>query len=299
MKRLLAALLICLFLPAGALAFDLTPYEIETTHGTIAATVPDGITPDMLEGHPTNLVGTGGGYISFKETEGEAAEFLLYNVNLDLIAQGLLPSEYAHLCSLYDDDDAVILSLLLPMKPKAQFLTARIGKDGQLLWQQMITPDPVGGVSFALPDGAGGAWLCGQVVSADAYDPYAGSHLTHVNAQGETEFTRILRTGKEILAVQSAVSHPERGCVTLYCSLVAKSKGVYTALAVTVDPAGNILDTQARDFSMREDTDFFYRIDKDGTPWIFSQQNMHYGGKGVLVPFNALPPLPPPALHFQ
>lgn len=298
MKRLLAMLLLCL-LPAGAFAFDLSPYEIESIWGTIAAPVPQDITPDMLEGHPTNLVGTGGGYISFRETEGEPAEFLLYDADLRLIAQGRLPSEYAHLCSLHDDGDAVILSLMLPMKPKAQLLTARIGKDGHLLWQHMTAPDPVGGAVFALPDGAGGTWLCGQVVSADAYDPYAGSHLTHINAQGETEFTRILRTGREILAVQSAVSHPEMGCATLYCSLVAKSKGVYTALAVTLDPAGNILNTTARDFSMREDTEFFYRIDKDGTPWIFSQQNMHYGGKGVLVPFDALPPLPPPALHFQ
>lgn len=298
MKRLLAILVLCL-LPACALAFDLMPYEIESIHGTIAAPVPQGVTPDMLEGHPTNLVGTGGGYISFKEAEGEPAEFLLYDADLALIAQGVLPSEYAHLCSLHDDGDAVILSLMLPMKPQAQLLTARIGKDGQLLWQHMTAPDPVGGVSFALPDGAGGAWLCGQVVDAENYDAYAGTHLTHVSAQGETEFTRILRTSKEILAVQSAVSHPEKGCVTLYCSLVAKSKGVYTALAVTIDPAGNILDTQARDFSMREDTEFFFRIDKDGSPWVFSQTGMHYGGKGVLVPFDALPPLPPPALHFQ
>lgn len=298
MKKLLAILLLCL-LPACALAFDLTPYEIESIHDTIAAPVPQGVTPDTLEGHPTNLVGTGGGYISFRETEGQSAEFLLYDADLRLITRGLLPSEYAHLCSLHDDGDAVILSLMLPMKPRAQFLAARIGKDGQLLWQHMMVPEPVGGVSFALPDGAGGAWLSGQVVDAENYDPYAGTHLTHVNAQGEAEFTRILRTGKEILAVHSAVSHPDRDCVTLYCSLVAKSKGVYTALSVTLDSAGNILETQARDFSMREDTEFGYRIDKAGSPWVFSQTGMHYGGKGILIPFDALPTCPSPVLSFQ
>lgn len=298
MKKLLAILLLCL-MPACALAFDLTPYEIESIHDTIAAPVPQGVTTNMLEGHPTNLVGTGGGYISFKETEGQCAEFLLYDADLRLIVQGLLPSEYAHLCSLHDDGDAVILSLMLPMKPQAQFLAARIGKDGQLRWQHMTMPEPVGGVSFALPDGAGGAWLCGQVVDAENYDPYAGTHLTHVNAQGEAEFTRILRTGKEILAVQNAVSHPDRGCVALYGSLVAKSKGVYTALAVTLDPTGNILETQARDFSMRADTEFSYRIDKAGSPWVFSQRGMHYGGKGVLVPFSALPACASPTLTFQ
>lgn len=299
MKRRLVLLALCLLFPTSALAFDLTPYEIESIHNTIAAPVPQGVTPDMLEGHPTNLVGTGGSYISFRETEGKSAEFLLYDADLRLIAQGLLPSEYAHLCSLHDDGDAVILSLMLPMKPQTQFLAARIGKDGQLRWQHMMAPEPVGGVSFALPDGAGGAWLCGQVVDAENYDPYAGTHLTHVNAQGETEFTRILRTGKEILAVQSAVSHPDRGCVTLYGSLVAKSRGVYTALAVTLDPAGNILETQARDFSMREDTEFGYRIDQTSSPWVFSQHSMHYGGKGVLVPFDALPACTSPVLTFQ
>lgn len=286
MKRLFAQLMLWLLLPASALAFDLTPYEIETTWGTVAAPVPDGITPDMLEGHPTNLVGTGGGYISFRETEGNPAQFLLYDVNLQLITQGLLPSEYAHLCSLHDDGDAVILSLLLPMKPKTQFLAARIGKDGHLDWQHLSDLEPVGGYSVALPDGAGGAWLSGQIVSSD---PYAGTHLTHVSAQGETGSRRILKTGKEILLVQSAISHPESGCVTLYGSLVAKSKGIYTALAITLDPAGNILDTQARDFSMREDTAFSFFIEENGTPWVYSRKAIGYGEKDVLVPFDDLP----------
>ena len=299
MKRLLAPLVLFLFLPVCAYAFDLSPYEIETTHGTITAPVPDGITPDMLEGQPDNLIGTGGGYISFQETEGQPAGFLLYDVDLRLIAQGLLPSEYAHLVSLYNDSDAVILSLILPTKPNAQFLAARIGKDGRLLWQHIADYMHMTDATAALPDGAGGAWLSAQVVDPENYDDYAGTKLTHVNTQGEPEFSRVLKTGKEILLVRRAVSHSESGSVTLYCSLVAKSRNVYTALAVTIDPAGNILDTQARDFSMRGDTEFDFRIDQSGVPWVFSHQGMHYGRKGVLVPFSELPALAPPTLSFQ
>ena len=300
MKRLFAILILSLLLPSCALAFDLTPYEIETTEGTIADLSASHIEDRFaLEGHPYRLFSSGGVYIGFHETEGEPALFMLYDNELNCFARGQLPSDRAELCSLYNDGDAMIISLMLPMKPKTQFLAARIGRDGQLDWQYMVDYDALNGSTVALPDGAGGAWLGSQVVDSEAYDPYAGTRLTHVNHRGEIEFSRILKTGKEILLVQSAVSHPDRGCVTLYCSLVAKSKGVYTALAVTLDPAGNILDIQARDFSMREDTDFGYRIDADSTPWIFSRTGMHHGKKGVLVPFDNLPALPSPPLTFQ
>ena len=85
----------------------------------------------------------------------------------------------------------------------------------------------------------------------------------------------------------------------MYCSLVAKSKDVYTALAVTLDPDGNLLDTQARDFSMQKDTDFSYRIDQNNTSWVYSRGSMYHGGTGVLVPFHELPELVPPSLSFQ
>lgn len=294
MRRALAALMLCLMLPACALAFDLTPYEIESIEGTIADLQASDVQDRFsLEGHPYRLFSAGSVYIGFHENESEPAQFMLYDHDLSCFARGQLPSERVELCSLYDDGDAVIVSLLLPMKPKSQFLAARIGKDGQLRWQNMADYDALNS-TIALPDGAGGAWLSTQVVDEDDYDPYAGTRMAHINAQGETGFSKILKTGEEILLVQSAVSHPERGCVTLYSSLVAKSKDVYTALAVTLDPAGQILDTEARDFSMRADTGFAYRIDENGAPWIFSRSGMHYGGKGVLVPFDALPVAQPP-----
>lgn len=296
MKRVMAALLCCLLLPACALAFDLTPYEIESIEGTAADLAASGVQDRFsLEGHPYRLFSSGGVYIGFHENEGEPAQFMLYDGDFACFARGQLPGERAELCSLYSDGDAVIVSLLLPLKPKSQFLAARIGRDGQLRWQNMADYDALNS-TVALPDGAGGAWLGTQVTNED---PYAGTRLTHVSAQGEVEFPRILKTGKEILLVQSAISHPDRGCVTLYCSLVAKSKGVYTALAVTLDPAGNILDTQARDFSMREDTAFGYRIDAAGMPYVYSCSGMHDGGKGVLVPFDDLPQLSAPSLTFQ
>lgn len=289
MRRGLAALILCLMLPACALAFDLIPYEIESIEGTVADLQAGDLQDRFsLEGHPYRLFSTGGLYIGFHENEGEPAQFMLYDHDLHCFARGQLPSERAELCSLYDDGDAVIVSLLLPMKPKSQFLAARIGKDGQLRWQNVADYDALNS-TVALPDGAGGAWLGTQAADGDEYDPYAGTRLTHINVHGEAEWMKTLKTGREILLVQSAVSHPESGCVTLYCSLVAKSKGIYTALAVTLDPDGQVLDTQARDFSMRGDTDFAYRIDENGVPWVFSRSGMHYGGKGVLVPFDALP----------
>jgi len=300
MKRLFAAFMLCLVLPAGSYAFDLSSYEINDISGT-AADLAAGHVKDRfsLEGHPYRLFSTGGVYIGFHENEGEPAQFMLYDNNLTCFARGQVPSDRAELCSLCPDGDAVIVSMILPMKSETQFLAARIGMDGQLDWQYMADYNHLGGASIVLPDGAGGAWLSAQVVNPKDYDPYAGTCLTHVNSHGETEFSRILKTGKEILLVQSALSDPENSSVTLYCSLVAKSKGIYTALAVTLDSSGNILDTQAHDFSMREDTNFTYRIDEQQIPWVFSRGDMYYGGKGVLVPFDALPSLLPPQLSFQ
>lgn len=299
MKRILAILLCCLFLPAGALAFDLTPYEISAFDDTSSALQANGIKDRFsLEGHPYRLFSCGGVHIGFHETEGEPAQFMLYGSDFTCFIRGQLPSERAELCSLYSDGDSVLISLLLPMKPKSQFLAARIGRDGQLRWQYMTDYDALNS-TVALPDGAGGAWLSAQAVDPNDYDPYAGTRLTHINAQGKTEYSRILKTGSEILMAQSAISNPESSCVTLYCTLVAKSKGVYTALAVTLDPSGNILHTQARDFSVRQDTSFEYRIRTDGTPWVFSRGDMYSGGKGILVPFDDLPALPSPDLIFQ
>lgn len=299
MKRLLAAWLLCLMLPAFAFAFDLSAYGIDDVTGTAADLAASHIEDRLsLEGHPYRLFSSGGVYIGFHENEDEPALFMLYDEALRCFARGQLPSSRAELCSLYSDGDAVLLALVLPMKPTAQFLCARIGTDGHLIWQNMADYDTLHS-TIALPDGAGGAWLGTQVNDQLDYDPYAGTRLTHVNDRGEIESSRVLKTGKEILLIHSAVSHPESGCVTLYGSLVAKSKDVYTALAVTLDPAGNILDTQARDFSMCADTDFGFRIGADGTPFVFSRGGLYSGGKGFLVPFDDLPTLSPPALHFQ
>lgn len=298
MKRLLITLIILIILPACACAFDLSPYEIDSVLGT-AADLTAGQINDLtsLEGHPYRLFRSGSVYIGFHETEGEPAQFMLYDRRLTCFARGQLPSARADLCSLSPDGDAAIVSLILPMKPRAQMLAARIGQDGLLDWQYMADYDALSS-TIVLPDGTGGAWLSTQVVDPSSYDPYAGTRLTHMNAQGEIEFSRILKTGEEILLVHSAVSHPEQGYATLLCSLVAKSKDVYTALAVTLDPSGSILHTQARDFSMRKDIDFGYRIDADGTPYVYSR-SMRNGGKGVLVPFDDLPALSPPSLSLQ
>lgn len=258
MKRLLAVWLLCLMLPAFAFAFDLSAYEIDDVVGTAADLAASHIEDRFsLEGHPYRLFSSGSVYVGFHENEDKPALFMLYDEALYCFARGQLPSSRAELCSLYPDGDAVLLALVLPMKPKAQFLCARIGRDGQLIWQNMADYDALHS-TIALPDGAGGAWLGAQVNDAQEYAPYAGTRLTHVNDRGEIESSRVLKTGKEILLIHSAVSHPESGCVTLYGSLVARSKDIYTALAVTLDPAENILDTQARDFSMCADTDFSF-----------------------------------------
>lgn len=297
MKRLSALLILFLMLPACALAFDLSPYEIDSLEGTVADPHHDltdyRLFPGDLSSNPRIC---GDIYIGLRESAGDNAAFMLYDQNRYMYLHGQLPSQKATYTAR-DDGDSTLFCFLLPvLETGMQTLITRISKSGEVYWQHMEPATGEHSYRSIETDGAGGAWL---TINAANKIAYAGVDLAHVSTNGNIDFTRTLSTREHILKVHTSVPHPSSNTSTLYCSLVAKSKGVYTAFAVTLDPEGNILHTEARDFSLREDTGFSFIIDNNHQVWVYSRGQTGYGQKSVLVPFYDLPILQPPSVSFD
>lgn len=283
--RAFFSLLLALLLPTCALAqLDLTPYAVDGYPGQAIA-----FDAAALPGQPDSIIQDRGIAAGIRNQDGGPAVLLLYDLQGQLISQSELPFSRATLVSLQDDTDTLLITLLAPDTARTQWAVMRLSRNGQQL-QQLFAEDVSASFpyTFAYSDGQGGAYLTAQEDGMDA-SPYTSILLAHVSAQGEINLTRTLRAKNRIVLIQSALSHPDDGTVTLYGSAVAASRGAYEAFALTLNPQGEMVSLDVRDFSARKDYGFYYAISPSGEVSVYS--GALQDRPAVLVPFGDLPRL--------
>ena len=144
-----------------------------------------------------------------------------------------------------------------------------------------------------MPDGQGGVLLKGSLD-----EDYKRSRITRINAPGSECWSKTLSGKKAVIHPSLTIPHPD-GTATLYGYCVAKSRGLFTVFAMTLDEQGRTLALDVRDYSSRADTGPNLLLAQDGTVLVYSFEIDSAGQPGVLVPFNALPKAKDPGIRLE
>ncbi|MBQ7052455.1 MAG: hypothetical protein IJN79_06635 [Clostridia bacterium] len=163
-------------------------------------------------------------------------------------------------------------------------------EDGEVSWAYHTTDEDFH-YNNLHPDGDGGVILSGSLVS-----DYKRYRLTHLSAEGKLFWSKTLET-------KNAITHPScarengDGTATLYGYCVAKSRSLYTIFAMTLNPQGEVLSLDVRDYGAREDTGPQIMLTPEGEPVIYSFQLS--GKPGVYLPLSALPQASDPGIRLR
>ena len=378
MNRLLAALLLCLLVPACALAFDLSPYELpayaegefsfgimpltaDTSVLVVGKMVPRGDDPNDLtsastlrfiehgrvvrevplpaavsasyaavlqaggmlrsisysdreawkntyalfdlsgdalvnerafEGNPYDLFVLSDSFAGVCARDGGSSELIVYDAGAQPFFRCGLPFERARVQDAVRSGDALYLLIKQQGYPGlTDCLVLRITRSGSLSWTYRTT-DEVFRYNNLEPDGQGGVLLLGPLVS-----DYKQTRAVRIDRTGSECWQRTLSAPNAILHPSCAVENGG-GMVTLYGYCIAKSRGLYTVFALSLDAFGTPAVLDVRDYSARADTGPSILRAQDGTMLVHSEQYTEKE-RAVLVPFAALPRAEDPGITLR
>lgn len=378
MNRLLAALLLCLLVPACALAFDLSPYELpayaegEFSFGimplsadasllVVSKMAPRSDDPNDLisvsalrwiergrvvrevelpvavaasyaavlqaggmlrsisyserdawlnayalfdlegdalvnerafEGNPYDLFALSDSFAGICARNGETSELIVYDAGAQPVFRCGLPFERARLQNAVRSGDALYLLIKQQGQPRvSDCLLLRVTRDGSLSWTYR-TDDEVFRFNNIEPDGQGGVLLLGPLAS-----DYKQSRVVRIDRTGNVCWERTLSAPDVIVHPLCAVDSGG-GMVTLYGRCIAKSRGLYTVFALSLDAFGTPAVLDVRDYSARADTGPSILRAQDGTMLVHSEQYTQEE-RAVLVPFAALPRAEDPGITLR
>ena len=204
-----------------------------------------------------------------------------------------LAYENASVFSLRADGDGYVL--LCGGRVGSEVTAMRLNASGEPVWQ--LTLD--GRKAYfnqICPDGQGGALVEGALS-----DDYKRAHVIHIDASGAIDARKTLRAKNAILSAAHTAVNAD-GTVTIYGSAVARSSGLYDAFAMTVDWTLKVLALDVREFSVREDYGFSYRVAPDGRAYVYSSAE-GFGSiqrhNALLVPFDVLPAAKDPGISLR
>lgn len=218
---------------------------------------------------------------------------MLFDEHLHLFAQLALPYEKASVLGFCADAHGYLL--LVSSKMGYEATAMRLNADGGVCWTQTVNQQKTR-YNKIYADGQGGAFLEGSLES-----DYKQSSLAHISAAGQIDAEKTLCVKNAIISTAHAAVN-EDGSVTLFGSAVANSRSLYDAFALTIDPSLNVLSLDVRDFSVREDYGFEYRVASDGTVYVFTSGEGFGSSErknALLVPFAVLPTAPDPGIALR
>ena len=126
---------------------------------------------------------------------------------------------------------------------------------------------------------------------------YKQYRIVRIDRAGNACWERTLSAPDVIVAPLCAVESGG-GMVTLYGRCIAKSRGLYTVFALSLDAFGTPAVLDVRDYSARADTGPSILRAQDGTMLVHSEQYTQEE-RAVLVPFAALPRAEDPGITLR
>ncbi|MGN0996686.1 MAG: hypothetical protein ACI4PG_07235 [Candidatus Ventricola sp.] len=220
------------------------------------------------------------------------SELIVYDADAQPVFRCGLPFERARVQDAVRSGDALYLLIKQQGHPSlSDCLVLRVTRDGSLSWTYRTT-DEVFRFNSLEPDGQGGVLLLGPLVS-----DYKQYRIVRIDRAGSECWERTLSAPDVIVHPACAVENGG-GMVTLYGRCVAKSRGLYTVFALSLDAFGTPAVLDVRDYSARADTSPGILRALDGTMLVHSEQYTQEE-HGVLVPFAVLPRAENPGITLR
>ena len=266
--------------------------EMWKNHYTVYDVANDSLAnPRTFDGDPYMLALHPFGFAGICGSGEEQSELVLYDdETLAPFFRYTVPFGRAYVQDACVSGDAVYVLIKQYGRPSLpDCIVLRITESG-LDWGWHTT-DELHRYNVVMPDGQGGMLLKGSLA-----EDYKRSRITHLSAQGKGYWSRTLYGKNAVIHLHLAQENPD-GTATLYGSCIARSRGLYTVFAMTIDAQGDILALDVRDYAARADTGPAIMPAHDGTILVYSIDTKSQ--PGVLVPFDALPKAENPGIGFE
>ena len=245
-----------------------------------------------FEGNPYELFALSDSFAGVCAREAGTSELIVYDADAQPFFRCGLPFERARVQDAVRSGDALYLLIKQQGQPRvSDCLLLRITRSGSLSWTYRTT-DEVFRFNNIEPDGQGGVLLLGPL-AAD----YKQTRVVRIDRAGNACWERTLSAPDVIVAPLCAVESGG-GMVTLYGRCIAKSRGLYTVFALSLDAFGTPAVLDVRDYSARADTGPSILRAQDGTMLVHSEQYTEKE-RAVLVPFAALPRAEDPGITLR
>ena len=246
-----------------------------------------------FEGEPYMLCDWQGGFAGLCAAGDGQSTLIVYDEDAQPLLRYPVPFEDAFFLSHVRSGDALYLLLCQNGSPSIpDILMLRVDASAVLSWTAHFT-DETGRYNKLLPDGQGGVLMTGSLP-----EDYKQYHVTRIDADGRTCWSKVLSAPKAVLQPLSAQALPD-GTVALYGSCVAKSRSLFTLFSITLDAEGRVLASDVRDYSDRADISPVLLTATDGTKLVYSFEISSENQPGVLVPLDALPEAKDPGIALK
>ena len=245
-----------------------------------------------FEGNPYDLFALSDSFAGVCARDGRSSELIVYDAGAQPVFRCGLPFERARVQNAVRSGDALYLLIKQQGQPRvSDCLVLRITRDDSLSWTYRTT-DEVFRFNNIEPDGQGGVLLLGPL-AAD----YKQYRIVRIDRSGNVCWEKTLSAPNVIVCPLCAVDSGG-GMVTLYGRCIAKSRGLYTVFALSLDAFGTPAVLDVRDYSARADTGPSILRAQDGTMLVHSEQYTEEE-RAVLVPFADLPRAKDPGITLR
>ncbi|MBQ2948470.1 MAG: hypothetical protein IJD94_05780 [Clostridia bacterium] len=244
-----------------------------------------------FEGDPYDLRFCGGLFAGVCEAQNGQTELMLYDG--DTLAPVLrygIAFENAFVQAITMSGGAHYLLIKQHGRPSLPDCIVLRIEGGEVSWAYHTTDEDFH-YNNLHPDGDGGVILSGSLVN-----DYKRYRLTHLSAEGKLFWSKTLET-KNAITHPACVRENGDGTATLYGYCVAKSRDLYTIFAMTLNPQGEVIRLDVRDYSAREDTGPQILLTPEGEAVVYSFELPEK--PAVYLPFFALPQAGDPGIHLR
>jgi len=266
--------------------------EMWKNHYTVYDAANDSISnPRTFDGDPYMLAPHAFGFAGICGSGEEQSELVLYDdKTLAPFFRYTVPFGRAYVQDACVSGSAVYVLIKQHGRPSLpDCIVLRIAENG-LDWVYHTTDEQYR-YNVIMPDGQGGILLKGSL-----NEDYKRSRIARVDASGNECWSKTLYGKNAVIHLHLAKENPD-GTAALYGSCIARSRGLYTLFAMTIDAESNVLALDVRDYSARADTGPFIMPAHDGTILVYSIDTREQ--PAVLVPFDALPKAEDPEIGFE
>lgn len=205
-------------------------------------------------------------------------------------------------CMALDDGTYLVSLRIADQNWEERVVVERLDSKGNIIWQ-MNLPGQIDYSNIVLASNeAGGVYLAAHPdTNGEEVQIYKEVRIWYIGIDGSIEWERRFFVDGLIVHPRNGYYDLEQHAFLLYMTGVAKSKGIYDVISISIDENGEMKNITSRDFSIRADYNFGIKKSPDHKFYAFSNIIDLEAEKKplVLMPVEALPSSTIPVFSFN